>query len=140
MMAQVEDSGTTAEGVKKSYVVDPSRPPRTKITYLTWTSDGLLRHTIYVGLRGQAGGSGAARSRTRLIRGSGQGSINQRQSGVDVKRTLRVGGDVAVGRRAALADGRLGRVFQPSSAEAALSRRSRKLAICSIALRTGGLT
>jgi ATP dependent DNA ligase domain len=33
--------------------------------------------------RGQAGGSGAARSRTRLIRGSGQGSINQRQSGVD---------------------------------------------------------
>jgi ATP-dependent DNA ligase len=49
-MAQVEDSGTTAEGVK-SYVVDPSRPPRTKITYLTWTADGLLRHTVYVGLR-----------------------------------------------------------------------------------------
>jgi ATP-dependent DNA ligase len=46
-MAQVEDSGT---GVK-SYVVDPSRPPRTKITYLTWTADGLLRHTVYVGLR-----------------------------------------------------------------------------------------
>jgi DNA ligase D-like protein (predicted ligase) len=32
-------------------------------------------------------GSPLVLSRTRLIRGSGQGSINQRQSGVDVKRT-----------------------------------------------------
>jgi hypothetical protein len=31
---------------------------------------------------------GAARSRTGLVGGSGQGSINERQSGVDVKRTL----------------------------------------------------
>jgi hypothetical protein len=70
-----------------------------EITYLTWTSDGLLRHTIYVGLRGQAGGSGAARSRTRLIRGSGQGSINQRQSGVDVDRTLQIAAlDALLGR------------------------------------------
>jgi DNA ligase D-like protein (predicted ligase) len=45
-----------------------------EITYLTWTADNLLRQG------GQTGGPGAARSRTGLIGGSGQGSINQRQT------------------------------------------------------------
>ena len=57
-----------------------------EITYLTWTADGLLRHTVYVGLReDKPAGQGAARSRTGLMGGSGQGSINQRQTGVDVE-------------------------------------------------------
>jgi DNA ligase D-like protein (predicted ligase) len=43
----------------------------------------LASHRLRRPPRGQTGGSGAARSRTRLIRGRGQGSINQRQSGVD---------------------------------------------------------
>ena len=55
-----------------------------EITYLTWTADNLLRQG------GQTGGPGAARSRTGLIGGSGQGSINQ-QTGVDVNRSLILG-------------------------------------------------
>ena len=79
MMAQVEDSGTTAEGVKKSYVVDPSRPPRTKITYLTWTADGLLRHTVYVGLREDKPADEVRKEAARDLR--------CRPAGVDVKWT-----------------------------------------------------
>ena len=39
-----------------------------EITYLTWTADNLLRHTVYVGLReDKSGRPSAARSRTGLI-------------------------------------------------------------------------
>jgi ATP-dependent DNA ligase len=58
-----------------------------EITYLTWTADGLLRHTVYVGLREDKPADQVRREATRLIGGSGQSSISQRQSGVDVKRT-----------------------------------------------------
>jgi hypothetical protein len=62
----------------------------------------LASHGVRRSPGGQAGGPGAARSRsTRLIGGSEQGSINQRRSGVDVKRTFRVAtANGTVGRRA----------------------------------------
>jgi hypothetical protein len=51
----------------------------------------LASHGVRRSPGGQAGGPGAARSRsTRLIGGSEQGSINQRRSGVDVKRSLQI--------------------------------------------------
>jgi hypothetical protein len=60
-----------------------------EITYLTWTADGLLRHTVYVALRedkpaercGEKPHEVNSRKQTRLVQ--------QRQSGVDVKRTSR---------------------------------------------------
>jgi ATP dependent DNA ligase C terminal region len=76
-----------------------------EITYLTWTADGLLRHTVYVGLREDKPADQVRREATRLIGGSGQSSISQRQSGVDVKRTLRMAGlDIAEGGKRTLDD------------------------------------
>ena len=37
-----------------------------EITYLTWTGDGLLRHTVYVGLREDKPAEQVRRRRTRL--------------------------------------------------------------------------
>jgi hypothetical protein len=42
-----------------------------EITYLTWTADNLSRHGLWCAARGQAGRSGAERSRTGFIGRSG---------------------------------------------------------------------
>jgi ATP dependent DNA ligase C terminal region len=56
-----------------------------EITYLTWTGRrALATHCLCRAARGQVGGAGPAGSRARLIGGSGQDSISQRQSGADV--------------------------------------------------------
>jgi DNA ligase D-like protein (predicted ligase) len=47
-----------------------------EITYLTWTGDGLLRHTVYVGLREDKPADHGARTRTRLVGGSRHSSLN----------------------------------------------------------------
>ena len=49
-----------------------------EITYLTWTADNLLRHTVYIGLREDKPAEEVRREGASLIGGSGQGSINQR--------------------------------------------------------------
>ena len=58
-----------------------------EITYLTWTADNLLRHTVYVGLREDKPPTGAPGSRARL-RGNGTILYEPTPSDVDVKRTF----------------------------------------------------
>jgi ATP dependent DNA ligase C terminal region len=66
-----------------------------EITYLTWTADALLRHTVYVGLReDKPGDGGSAGGHANSIGCNPVFYITrlgqQRQAGVDVKGTQRL--------------------------------------------------
>jgi hypothetical protein len=60
-----------------------------EITYLTWTADNLLRHTVYVGLRedNQPSRCGAS-SKRELVRTRGEGSLHFRRR-YQLKRPIR---------------------------------------------------
>jgi hypothetical protein len=78
-----------------------------EITYLTWTADNLLRHTVYIGLRrtsqptkcGEKWREVKARTQVRLTQGSiakdAGNTAEQETAGVDVKRTFPAAAAVA---------------------------------------------
>ena len=82
-------TGITARKKERAARKPPS-VAMAEITYRTWTADNLLRHTVYVGLREDKRAEECGEKSHGLVGGSGQGSINQRQSGVDVERPFRI--------------------------------------------------